>query len=157
MSPEQKRKFNSAFGTFFLVSGIAAWGLATYFAVTPNPPKPAPVFGGTTVDLRSCASTLRTLGYLDVDVQKNEVTAHEALSQNPHEQLDRATLAASVCHLEMKYFCIGEACPKPGLTIVSASMAPSAQKSKKRTSPTSNDSSVSPPAAKARKAPLPAK
>jgi len=119
MSPEQKRKFNTLFGTVFLVSGIFAWGLAAYYAKTPNEPQPAPVIGAKTVDLQSCATTLRSLGYPEVSVQKNDVIAHESLSMDPKAQLEKASIAATVCKLEVKYFCIGESCPQPGITIIS--------------------------------------
>lgn len=54
MSPEQKRKFNLAFGTLFLSSGLVAWGMATFFWFNPLPPKPAPVHMERVVDLQSC-------------------------------------------------------------------------------------------------------
>ncbi|WP_150126667.1 hypothetical protein [Burkholderia cenocepacia] len=118
MSPEQKRKFNTAFGGFFFASGIAAWALAAYFAFTPNPPKPAPSFAGTVVDLNSCSRALRNLGYPDVTVEKDEITAHEPMGADPKGQLDRATIGATMCKLEMKSFCMGEACTHPGVTLV---------------------------------------
>jgi len=118
MSPEQKRKFNTAFGGFFFLSGLVAWGLAAYFAVTPNPPKPAPTVASTVVDLNSCATALRNLGYTDVTVEKNDVTAREPLSADPKAQLGRATIGATMCKLEMKSFCMGEACTHPGVTLV---------------------------------------
>lgn len=118
MSPEQKRKFNTAFGGIFFASGLAAWALAAYFAVTPNPPKPAPTFAGAVVDLNSCSRALRNLGYPDVTVEKNDVTAREPLSADPKAQLDRATIGATMCKLEMKSFCMGEACTHPGVTLV---------------------------------------
>jgi hypothetical protein len=118
MSPEQKRKFNTAFGGFFFASGLAAWALAGYFAFTPNPPKPAPSFAGTVVDLNSCSRALRNLGYPDVTVEKDDITAHEPLTADPKAQLDRATIGATMCKLEMKSFCMGEACMHPGVTLV---------------------------------------
>ena len=118
MSPEQKRKFNTAFGGFFFLSGLLAWGLAAYFAVTPNPPKPAPTVAGTVVDLNSCSRALRNLGYTDVTVEKNDVTAREPLSSDPKAQLERATIGATMCKMEMKSFCMGEACTHPGVTLV---------------------------------------
>ena len=118
MSPEQKRKFNTVFGGVFMVTGIFAWALTAYFAVTPNPPKPAPVVSGVTIDLASCQSSLRTLGYT-VTMKDKDITAHEELSiPDPKAQLDRATVAATVCRLPMKSFCMGTGCEKPGVTIV---------------------------------------
>jgi len=118
MSPEQKRKFNTTFGGVFLATGIFAWALTAYFAVTPNPPKPAPVASGVTIDLASCQNSLRALGYA-VTMKDKDITAHEALSlEDPKTQLDRATVAATVCRLPMKTFCMGQGCEKPGVTLV---------------------------------------
>lgn len=117
MSPEQKRKFNTAMGSLFLVAGLVGWGLTVYFAVTPNPPKPAPTFVHAVVDLPSCAQTLQRLGYSETRIDNKDVVAFEAMSSDPKEQLDRATLAANVCKLEMKSFCMGEGCARPGLTL----------------------------------------
>jgi hypothetical protein len=118
MSPEQKRKFNTVFGGVFMVTGIFAWALTAYFAVTPNPPKPAPVMAGATIDLASCQNSLRALGYA-VTMKDKDITAHETLSlDDPKAQLDRATVAATVCRLPMKTFCMGQGCEKAGVTIV---------------------------------------
>lgn len=118
MSPEQKRKFNTFFGSLFLISGLAAWGLSSYYAVTPNAPMPAPVSGAKIIDLKSCEVTLKSLGYTKVSVKKSDVIAHEAMSSNPQEQLYKASIASTVCKLDMKYFCIGGGCPQQGLTII---------------------------------------
>lgn len=118
MSPEQKRKFNTFFGSLFLISGMAAWGLSTYYATTPNEPMPAPVSVAKRIDLKSCEATLRSLGYPEVSVQKNDVIAHEAMSSDPQGQLQKASIAASACKLDLKYFCIGGGCPQPGITII---------------------------------------
>lgn len=117
MTPEQKRKFNTFFGSAFLGAGLIAWGLTAYFAVTPNPPKPVPVIGAATVDLGSCRSVLGSLGY-EATVSDPTVTAYEPLSANPQEQLQKATLAAAVCKLPLKSFCMGDGCERPGLTLV---------------------------------------
>lgn len=118
MSPEQKRKFNTVFGGVFMATGIFAWALTAYFAVTPNAPKPAPVVSGTTIDLSSCQNSLRALGY-EATLKNKDVTAYEQLSPtDPKQQLDRATIAATVCRLPLKSFCMGEGCERNGVTIV---------------------------------------
>jgi len=125
VSPEQKRKFNTVFGGMFIATGIFAWALAAYFAVTPNPPKPAPVVNGTSIDVPSCRNTLRALGY-EVTVKGKDITAYESAITEPKLQLDRATVAATVCRLPLKSFCMGEGCERPGITIVVASNNPDA-------------------------------
>lgn len=117
MTPEQKRKFNTVFGSVFLVGGFAAWALTAYFAVTPNPPRPFPVLNSASVDLASCRSALGALGY-QATMKDRDVIAFEPLSDNPKQQLERASLAASVCKLPLKSFCMGEGCEQPGVTVV---------------------------------------
>jgi hypothetical protein len=120
MSPEQKRKFNTAAGSAFIAIGLFAWGLTAYFAMTPSEARPAPTYGGAVVDLQSCAGTLRSLGYRDVAIKGDDIIVFEELSDAPKEQLERATLAATVCKLEMKSFCMGEACARPGMALTIA-------------------------------------
>jgi hypothetical protein len=137
MSPEQKRKFNTVFGSVFITTGIFAWALTAYFAVTPNPKRPAPVVHGLAIDLPSCQKTLTSLGY-EATIKNKEVTAHEMLSAtDPKQQLDRATIAATVCRLPMKSFCMGEGCERPGVTLVvtadETAVRPSAAPSKPAT------------------------
>lgn len=119
MSPEQKRKFNTVFGSVFMASGAVAWLLTVYFAMTPNPPKPAPAHAAPVVDVASCRSALSTFGY-EVGQAGDEVTLFEQLAQDPQQQLDKATMAASLCKFTLKKFCMGEACERPGLTMVLA-------------------------------------
>lgn len=120
MSPEQKRKFNSVFGGVFMASGLVAWGLTAWFAITPNPPKPAPVINAATIDMASCSQSLIRLGY-QTTVKDKEVTAFEQLMADPKDQLQRATVASTLCRLPLKSFCMGEGCDKPGVTIVVSS------------------------------------
>ncbi|KWT98296.1 MULTISPECIES: hypothetical protein [unclassified Variovorax] len=120
MSPEQKRKFNTAAGSTFIAIGVFAWALTSYFAVTPSQARPAPTYSGAVVDLQSCAGTLRSLGYRDVAMKGDDIIIFEELSDAPKEQLERATLAATVCKLEMKSFCMGEACARPGMSLTVA-------------------------------------
>lgn len=117
MTPEQKRKFNTVFGGIFFAVGSIAWALTAYFAVTPNPPRPHPVLNSASVDLASCRTALGSLGY-QASVKDNDVTGYEPLSGNPKLQLERATLAASVCKMSLKSFCMGEGCEQPGVTVV---------------------------------------
>lgn len=117
MTPEQKRKFNTVFGGIFLGTGIVAWMLTVYFAVSPNAPAPAPVLSAPSVSLTSCRDALSQLGY-QVTLKEPDVTAFEPLSADPKEQLDRASVAALVCKIPMKSFCMGEGCEQPGLTLV---------------------------------------
>ncbi len=117
MTPEQKRKFNTVFGGVFLGTGIVAWMLTMYFAVSPNEPAPAPVIGAPSVNMTSCRDALAQLGY-NATLKDQDVTAFEALSTDPKDQLDRATVAALVCKVPMKSFCMGDGCDQPGITLV---------------------------------------
>lgn len=117
MTPEQTRKFNTAFGGLFIGAGVLAWMLAVYFSVAPNEPAPAPVVVNSSIDLGSCRNTLAELGYT-ANVQDGSVTAYEPLTADPQAQLNRATVAALVCRIPMKSFCMGEGCEQPGLTLV---------------------------------------
>lgn len=119
MSPEQKRKFNTVFGSVFLASAAVAWGLTAYFAFTPAPPKPAPVHREPVVNLGSCQMVLQSMGY-QVSIVNNEVVAHEPLSDDPQRQLDKSTAAVNVCRLSLKEFCMGEGCERPGMSFTLA-------------------------------------
>lgn len=116
MSPEQKRKFNTAAGGGFLAIGLFAWGLTAYFAFTPNPPKPVPVAAASKIDLASCRSLLTNLGY-SASVVGAEVTAFEELGTDPRHQLERASLATTACKLPLKSFCMGEGCERTGINL----------------------------------------
>lgn len=116
MTPEQKRKFNTSFGTVFMTFGVLAWGLAAYYAFTPNPPKPAPAIMAPSVDLNSCRNALSSLGFM-VSVSGDDITAFQAIGENPREQLERTSVAALICKLPVKEFCMGEGCEKPGISI----------------------------------------
>ncbi len=119
MSPEQRRKFNTAAGGLFIGAGVVAWALAVYFAVTPNPPKPAPTAGTALVDLGSCRSALSVLGY-QATLKGDEIEAFEPMGADPKDQLERASVATTMCKLQMKTFCVGEGCEKPGLSFTLA-------------------------------------
>lgn len=124
MSPEQKRKFNTATGIGFFVSGLVAWSMAVYFGMTPNPPKPAPVSNRAEVDMQSCVRAIQRIGFSEVSIKGSEIVAFERLGQDPKAQLERATLASLVCKLETKFFCMGESCARPGVTLISQAPTP---------------------------------
>lgn len=148
MTPEQQRKYNTIFGSVFLGVGVVAWLLTAYFAVTPNTPRPFPVLNAPSIDLPSCRNALSTLGY-QVSVTGNDVTAFEALTDNPKQQLERATLAASICKIPLKSFCMGEGCEQPGVTIVvSRPNDPSVRSGGKDTKAAANPAAPTPAAAK---------
>lgn len=115
MTPDQQRKFNTTFGGVFVAAGVLAWMLAIYFAVKPNDPAPAPVVGLTTIDLQSCRTAWAQLGYL-ASATETDVNAYEALSDNPKEQLERATTAVLLCKLPLRSFCMGQGCERPGVS-----------------------------------------
>lgn len=116
MNPDQRRQFNTSFGGVLLALGIIAWLLTIYFAAFPREPAP-PLRNAVSVDMSSCRSALGDLGYTATE-RPNEVSAFEALTDNPQGQLEKASIAANLCQLKMHNFCIGEGCEKPGLTLV---------------------------------------
>lgn len=119
MSPEHNRKFNLAAGSFFLVMGLAGWGMAVYYGITPNAPKPHPVTVEAKVDLNACRAVLSGLGYqASIPVGKERVRAYEAFSENVDAKamLDKATMAIGVCKMKLDTFCVGEGCESPGVT-----------------------------------------
>lgn len=116
MSPEQKRKFNLAAGSAFLLMGIVTWGLTAYYAVTPNPTRPTPVVLASVVDLSSCRTALANLGYqATFDQDKGTVAAFESFAEDTKAQLDKVTLSIGLCKMDLKEFCMGEACEAPGV------------------------------------------
>lgn len=98
-------------------TGIVAWLLAVYFAAVPAQPAPHPVIGTPSVDVNSCRTALTQMGF-SATVKGNEITAFEALSSEPRLQLEKASVAAVLCKIPMKSFCMGEGCAQPGMTLV---------------------------------------
>lgn len=117
MSPEQQRKSNTVLGGVFLGTGAVAWILALFFAVVPNPPVPTPVSGASKVDLSSCRAALTELGYT-ATLEGPRIRLFEPLTASPKEQLEKASIAATVCKLQMKEFCMGTTCQNPGLSMI---------------------------------------
>lgn len=127
MTPEQKRTFNTMFGSLFLAVGMVGWGLAAYYAVTPATPRPAPVIGVKS-DVPSCAVSLRKLGF-DVKVKgPNRLQLSKRLEFAPgldeKKELREATLAASLCPMKLEAFCFGSACDIPGMNLTLGPLIP---------------------------------
>lgn len=115
MTPDQQRKFNTAFGGIFIAGGFICLAMALWFAIKPNDPAPHPVLGGTTIDLQSCRKAVQDLGFV-AQLKGQDVTAHQALSDDPQAQLERASTAILVCKLPLHSFCMGQGCEQPGLS-----------------------------------------
>lgn len=116
MTPEQRKNFNTIFGTLLLATGLVAWGLTAYFAFTPNEAKPAATAAvRAPVDLGSCRNALAELGY-SASVQQGKIQASTPLTDNPREQMEKASTAVLLCKLDMESFCIGEGCEIPGVS-----------------------------------------
>lgn len=124
MTPVQQQNFNTLCGTILLVLGIIAWGSAAYFGVVPRVKVP-PIHAQSYTDLPSCQMALMELGYSVVE-HSGEIMVHEELGESPQEQLEKASVAVSLCRLELQSFCMGDACEKPGLTMVLQRKAESA-------------------------------
>jgi hypothetical protein len=125
MSPEKKRQFNTVFGGLFLLGAALGWGLAVYFALTPAPPRPAPVVRESPVNLASCSALLQALGY-QASIVGNNVMAFEPLSRDPRRQLERSSLVVTACRLALSEFCMGEGCTRPGVSFTLARPTPGA-------------------------------
>ena len=121
MTPEQQKKQNVWFGGVYLALGLVAWGLAGYFVVVPRAVKPAPAISIKT-DIPSCLGALTELGYAASD-KSDVIVAYEPISTTPKEQLEKASIAATICHHPMVNFCMGEGCEKPGLTLQISKMS----------------------------------
>lgn len=116
MTPEQRKNFNTVFGTLLLVTGLVAWGLTAYFAVTPKEAQPVAVSPAQApVDLGSCRNALAELGY-SASVQQGKIQASTPLTDNPRDQLEKASTAVLLCKLALETFCIGEGCEIPGVS-----------------------------------------
>jgi hypothetical protein len=134
MTPSQKRQFNTIFGGVFLTGGILAWMIAFYFAIFPSEPVKEVKPEVPKVDMESCKRALRTIGYNDIVISNgSDITVFEPKSDSLKDQLVRASLASTLCHIPMHSFCMGVGCSRPGLTLVlrqtasAGSTAPNAQ------------------------------
>ena len=158
MSPEHNRKFNLAAGSFFLVMGLLGWGMAVYYGITPNAPKPHPVTVEEKVDLNACRAVLSGLGYqASIPVGKERVRAYEAFSENGDAKamLDKATMAIGVCKMKLDTFCVGEGCESPGVTFELAQHNTRDVKSKSSSKVASKSGVIAKPANSSKPAPGP--
>jgi hypothetical protein len=113
MTPLQRRAFNTYFGGLLLVLGLGAWGIAGYFAAVPRAPAP-PKVATVAIDTASCQIALTELGYSVTD-RGSEIIVFEPLGSMPREQLEKASIAVTLCRLPLATFCMGEGCSRPGV------------------------------------------
>lgn len=120
MTPESKRKFNLVIGLFLGVMGLAAWGGAAFYSVSPQPAKPAPKLESK-VDPQACKMAVSNLGFLAKDTASPpgglELT-QAVIEDDASAQLYKASIAATVCKMNIETFCMGEGCPVEGITMV---------------------------------------
>jgi hypothetical protein len=115
MTPETKKQFNLLAGVLFGVLGMGCFGVAAYVASVPAEPKPAPVQLAPTVNVASCRDVLQSMGY-STRMESGGVSANDAALDDPQAALTRATAAIGVCKMALDTFCMGEACPEPGVS-----------------------------------------
>lgn len=115
MNAYKKSADNKFYGSILLTLGLIAWVGAVYFSVVPKKELPPPI-QASQVDLASCKSALSELGFSVIE-RGDDLSISEALSAFPKEQLEKASLAASICKTEMRSFCMGEGCERQGLVM----------------------------------------
>jgi hypothetical protein len=118
MTPLQQQRFNTAMGGTFLGTGVVAWAVALFFAVVPNAEAPAPVNAAPVVELNSCRATLTQLGFNASIRGGADIVISQPMGPNLQVQLEKASLAASVCKLPLQSFCMGTGCATPGMELV---------------------------------------
>lgn len=119
MSPEQRKKFNTVFGSVFLTLGLFGYGMSAYYAVTPNKPLASTVAPSREiVDSSSCVRAMLQLGF-QAYVTGPDVEVYAPLpgpNDDVKELLEKASLGIAMCKLKMKEFCMGTTCKEgPGL------------------------------------------
>jgi hypothetical protein len=115
MTPEAKKQFNTIGGTLFGILGLICFAVAAYVASVPAPAKPMPVSPLPMVNVASCRDVLQTMGY-SARVDNGAVTANDMSLDDPQVALTKATAAIGVCKMALSTFCMGEACPEPGVS-----------------------------------------
>lgn len=117
MTPEQKRTFNTGVGAMFIVLGFVTWGMTAYYASTPAPEQPAPTVASR-VNLAACRATLGRLGFTTSDSAGRVIGKLPDVPASYDEMVDvlnKSSVAATVCSMEMTRFCMGEGCKSKGL------------------------------------------
>jgi hypothetical protein len=128
MTPEQKRTFNTTVGGLFLGLGVLAWGFATYYTFTPHAPKPAPTLASK-VDFETCRQAVGAMGFSATEKEGGRIELRQTvIEEDAQRQLMTASLASSVCKMNLETFCMGEGCAEKG---VSMTLTPSIQEVKK--------------------------
>jgi hypothetical protein len=118
MTPLQQQRFNTTMGGTLIGVGTVAWAIALFFAVVPNAEAPAPVNAAPIVELNSCRATLNQLGFQATNRGGADVVISQPMGENLQVQLEKASLAATVCKLPLHSFCMGEGCAAPGMEMV---------------------------------------
>lgn len=114
MTPQGRATFNTWVGAALGFFGFLALGLTAYMVLTPLPAKPVQVITPK-INAQSCQSSLAMAGYR-TSHNKGEVTVFEPLTDDPKTQMLKASYAIAACKLTLVTFCMGEACPAPGLS-----------------------------------------
>lgn len=113
MTPESRKKFNTLMGSFLIILALACFGLAAYMIFVPAKEKPAPLPTVATISKQPCIEGLTALGLTAVSVGEDIQVTDRHIDLPPLERLKTASLGISMCHLYLKSFCMGPACPDP--------------------------------------------
>ncbi len=116
MTPENQKKFNVTAGGTFGFLGLMFVLMTFYVAAVPAPPKPAPTLAVPMVSPASCRDMLTQLGYVSSLTSGGGVSAKDASLTDPEGALTKATAAIAMCKMSLNEFCMGSACPDPGIS-----------------------------------------
>lgn len=123
MTPESKKKFNTAAGSLFLALGLLGYGMALYYAVTPSK---AVTHAGRAADVKvsdmACRRVVQRMGGFSEKVTPRGVEVRaplpsgESADVQAHSLLYAASLIPKLCQRDITYFCLGPGCKEgPGL------------------------------------------
>lgn len=118
MNPKATKNINLFATVLFTLGGFACLGLAGYLTLTPAPPKQAQYISQR-ADKPGCLKAAREMGFEVTKAETSMVNIHSSdLDSSPKEIVDKASLVIAACHVPMRSFCMGEACPAPGITFM---------------------------------------
>lgn len=113
MTPESRKKFNTLMGSFLIFIALVCFGLAAYMIFVPAKEKPAPLPTVAAISKQPCIEGLTALGLTAISVGDDIQVTDRNSELPPLERLKTASLGISMCHMYLKTFCMGPACPDP--------------------------------------------
>jgi hypothetical protein len=113
MTPESRKKFNTLMGSFLIFLALVCFGLAAYMIFVPAQEKPAPLPTVAAISKQPCIEGLTALGLTAISVGEDIQVTDRHAELPPLDRLKTASLGVSMCHMYLKTFCMGPACPDP--------------------------------------------